>query len=90
MGQGGISKGLIIASKLQGWDPTQIYGGGSVTDIQPKLFVDQAGTKGTPPGDGLPEAGSQGIDWQVGLGGSPQPDRKTTNANPFPGKPGAG
>lgn len=92
MGQGrGISRGLIIASRLQGWDPTKIEGGGSLTtDIEPKIFTDQGGVKGTPPGDGLPESGSQGVDWQVGLGGKPTPSTKTSGADPFPGKPGAG
>jgi hypothetical protein len=53
MGQGGLSKALIIVSKAKGWDPnriwdskTQSYVGESIENFNqpPELFTNQAGT----------------------------------------------
>lgn len=99
MGQGAQSKALIIANKTQfGFDAAKVYNAdGSVwTDISnfdkaPELFVNQKGTGTLPEGlhDSYPEANapnvSDGVSWEVGLGGSPQPDRKTHGADPTPG-----
>jgi hypothetical protein len=98
MGQGGISKGLIIASRMQGWDPTKIEGGGGDIenfDKAPKLFTNQAGTGRLPQGtpDSFPEdhpsISPGGTPFEVGAGGKAQADRKTSGANPFPAMPGA-
>jgi hypothetical protein len=93
MGQGSVTKGLIIASKTAGWDPTKIEGSsieGADTEAL-NIFVRQASNGAMT--DSFPED-HPGIDinatpFQTGLGGKPTPSTKTSGANPFPGKPGA-
>lgn len=80
-----VASSLIIMSKLQGWDPTEITG---PAQAYPENKV-QKGTRGgySPnPGNGpaTPKNQSQATDMR-GTG-----SRRTTNANPFPGMPGNG
>ena len=85
-----------------GFDATKIYDAqGNVVgdianfDMAPQLFKNQAGTgslpEGTPTGwpDGLDvsiDAAPNAKDFEVGAGGGPDAQRRTTNANPNVGK----
>lgn len=86
-------RSLIIISRQNGWDPTQIDGGGDlpasytprespyVTDSKPIAGVDS-------PHMTCGYSGPESKDWNAPDVGRERPDH-TTNANPFPGMPGA-
>lgn len=94
---GNQSRGLIQASKTKGWDPTVIEGGESIANFDkdqgnlPGRHVGRlpGGTPdGWPDGYDVPAIDPNAVDFA-----SPQPsgneDRRTSGADPTPGKPGA-
>ena len=102
MAQGGQSKGLIIASKTAGWDPTRIYDPATGKyeesienfDKQPEIFKNQAGTGRLPQGTPDSFPGEQPLKERVSWN-APDTRRETRNratrgANPAPRRPGAG
>lgn len=98
MAQGAQSKALIIVSKMQGWDPTQIVGGESIANFDAPNGIDnRAGTGKLPQGipDVFPDSAYQsGVTSKTPVSFS-TPDyteelknRRTKNANPYDGMPG--
>jgi len=102
MALGGQSSALITVSKAQGWDPTVIQGPGggeSIANFDKDPTTDKMthktigtlpqGTPDTFPDADAPDMGP-GVDWQhPQYNDGNQPDRRTSGADPTPGKPGA-
>lgn len=95
MGFGNQSRALIIASKLAGWDPTQLKGGGSILpfDHDPGTNADERKyvgplPEGTP--DSFPKAAEPGVlseqmTFNAPDAGKENANRRTNGANPYPG-----
>ena len=63
-GQGNQSRSLIIASKMQGWDPTKIEGGESIENFDAPADINNRAGTGRLPG-GTPNAWPNGYDVQI-------------------------
>ena len=97
MGFGGQSRGLIQASKTQGWDPTVIPGHGSMADFDKEPELNPIGRTyigripGGPPPVVTPEAAHAALSPKETFNApdySRETPKHTTGADPFAGKGG--
>ena len=92
MALGGQTRGLILASKMAGWDPTKIEGGESIANFDKDPVAPRNDTTGTLP-QGIPDSFpddtesplGQRISFNAPDFGRERP-RHTTGADPTPGR----